>query len=229
MDLLSYRTDPRVYGKCGPAALKDFVTYKHLPRSKPHVSGIKSTEQHTTKDSTFTSPKRSPPKTVQVIQQTLNRRALGPKKLFNPSQVEPKQPYEQHKFQDIIRRTANRKRNHKEKWAPKRNPRSTYHKYNSSATTRFRYRRIRISTTNNSPSLTIPAAKRIDIKATPEHKSPEIRRSTRPRKGTLTTKFGNAIPIGQISDSNEPPIVIAVIQEATATVSKQSMRSNILL
>ena len=36
-DGLAFVPDPRVYGKCRPAALKDFVAYKHLPRAKPRV------------------------------------------------------------------------------------------------------------------------------------------------------------------------------------------------
>ena len=36
-DGLAFVPDPRVYGKCRPAALKYFVAYKHLPRAKPRV------------------------------------------------------------------------------------------------------------------------------------------------------------------------------------------------
>ena len=54
------------------------------------------------------------------------------------------------------------------------------------------------------PSPDKPAAKRIDIKATPKQKSPEIRRSSGHRKSALATKLGNAIPIAKISEAPEP-------------------------
>ena len=57
-----------------------------------------------------------------------------------------------------------------------------------------------------------PAAKRIDLKATPETNSPEIRRSTRTRKSTLAGKLGNAIPIGHISTNTEASITVATIE-----------------
>ena len=41
-DGLAFVPDPRVYGKCRPAALKDFVAYKHLSRAKPRVSVTKA-------------------------------------------------------------------------------------------------------------------------------------------------------------------------------------------
>ena len=41
-DGLAFIPDPRVYGKCRPAALKDFVAYKHLPRAKPRILGKKT-------------------------------------------------------------------------------------------------------------------------------------------------------------------------------------------
>ena len=37
-DGLAFVPDPRVYGNCRPAQLKDFVAYKHLPRAKPRIS-----------------------------------------------------------------------------------------------------------------------------------------------------------------------------------------------
>ena len=36
-DGLAFVPDPRVYGKCRPAQLKDFVAYKHLPRAKSRI------------------------------------------------------------------------------------------------------------------------------------------------------------------------------------------------
>ena len=87
-DGLAFIPHPRVYGRCRPAALKDFVAYKHLPRAKPHVSGKKTPINEAQGGKTakaVTSAKRPPPKTTQeIIQQTLNRRALGPQKLLKP-------------------------------------------------------------------------------------------------------------------------------------------------
>ena len=61
------------------------MAYKHLPRAKPHVSGKKTPIKKTQEEKAVTSPKRPPPKTTQkTIQQTLNRRALGPQKLLKP-------------------------------------------------------------------------------------------------------------------------------------------------
>ena len=68
------------------------------------------------------------------------------------------------------------------------------------------------------PSLDKPAAKRVDIKATPEQKSPKIRRSSRQRKSALSTKLGEAIPIAQIAETSVPCLV-AHVELATADVS----------
>ena len=59
------------------------------------------------------------------------------------------------------------------------------------------------------PSPDKSGAKRIDIKATPEQKSPEIRRSSRQRKSALATKLGEAIPIAQIAENTVPCLVRA--------------------
>ena len=71
-----------------------------------------------------------------------------------------------------------------------------------------------------------PAAKWIDIKATPEQKSPEIRRSTRARKGTSAERIGNAIPIGQISHNTEALITVATIQETNSAGTAQNETNN---
>ena len=61
------------------------MAYKHLLWAKPPVLGKKTTIKAAQGASAVTSPKRPPPKTTQeIIQQTLNRRALGPQKLFKP-------------------------------------------------------------------------------------------------------------------------------------------------
>ena len=86
-DGLAFIPDPRVYGKCRPAALKDFVAYKHLPRAKPRILGKNTPStgaQGGTAEKSATSPRKPPPKSTQeIIQQTLNRRALGPQKLLS--------------------------------------------------------------------------------------------------------------------------------------------------
>ena len=57
-DGLAFIPDPRVYGKCRPAAQKDFVAYKHLPRAKPRVSGEKTTKPlPATADTGYSQPK----------------------------------------------------------------------------------------------------------------------------------------------------------------------------
>ena len=98
-DGLAFVPDPRVYGKCRPAALKDFVAYKHLPRAKPRVLAKnpklerakqinKQDKQEQSKSQTSpkksqTSPKKPPPKNVeQILSQSRNRRALGHDGLF---------------------------------------------------------------------------------------------------------------------------------------------------
>ena len=94
-DGLAFVPDPRVYGKCRPAQLKDFVAYKHLPRAKPRISDtrVKQTkpigskilkqtpkEQQNTaeKSSISVSPKRKPLKNIEeLIRRTMNRKVLG--------------------------------------------------------------------------------------------------------------------------------------------------------
>ena len=91
-DGLAFVPDPRVYGKCRRAALKDFVAYKHLPGAKPRVlakspkldrakqinkQGVQDTGKFQT------SPKKPPPKNLeQLLSQSRNRRVLGHDGLF---------------------------------------------------------------------------------------------------------------------------------------------------
>ena len=70
------------------------------------------------------------------------------------------------------------------------------------------------------PSPDKPAAKRIDIKATPEQKSSEMRRSSRQRKSALATKLGEAIPIAQIAET-PVPCLVAHVELTTVNVSSQ--------
>ena len=89
---LAFVPDPRVYGKCRPAALKDFIAYKLLPRVKHRVS-VKSPKQDKPKQATNqmvpeiqktkVSPKKPPPKNLeQILSQSRNRRVLGHDGLF---------------------------------------------------------------------------------------------------------------------------------------------------
>ena len=58
----------------------------------------------------------------------------------------------------------------------------------------------------------------MDFRATPEQKSHEIRRSSRPRKSALATKLGDAIPIAKISEAPESCLV-AQVEHTTTDVS----------
>ena len=74
---LAFVLDPRVYAKCRPEALKDFVAYKYLPRAKPRVSvtmnkpidvaGPKNPEQTSSKaQTTNVNPNGTKRKTITV-------------------------------------------------------------------------------------------------------------------------------------------------------------------
>ena len=229
-DGLAFIPDPRVYGKNRPAALKDFVAYKHLPRAKPHVSGKKTPINEAQGGKTAklaTSPKRPPPKTTQeIIQQKLNRRALGPKKLLRP-------------FTTKSKINAREKRDKSEpstqrihttipqgKGSPKKKSKVDLTKIQFECDTS-----ISLSSDTDldhktpSPSKQ-PAAKRIDLKSTPEPHSPEIRRSARTRKSTLAGKFGNAIPIGSISTNTETLITVATIQDSNTNDTTANKPNN---
>ena len=217
-DGLAFIPDPRVYGKCRPAALKDFVAYKHLPRAKPRILEKKTPStgaQGGASNNSAKSPRKPPPKSTQeILQQTLNRRALGPQKLlatFTPTQ----QGNARDRSKSLTQRLPAKAVPHRTV-SPKKKARV------DSATIQFDCdTSISLSSDNEldhkspSPSQQ-PAAKRIDLKATPETKSPEIRRSTRSRKSTLAGKFGNAIPIGHISTNTDAPLTVATV-ELTST------------
>ena len=92
-DVLAFVPDPRVYGKFRPAALKDFVAYKHLPRAKPRVVAKspklerakqinKQEKQEQSKSQTSpkksqTSPKKPPPENLEQILNFLSPIGLG--------------------------------------------------------------------------------------------------------------------------------------------------------
>ena len=219
-DGVAFIPDPRVYGKCRPAALKDYVAYKHLPRAKPRVSGEKTTKPlPATADTQGTiSPKRSPPKTIQdVLQQTLNRKALGPQKLF--STFNNKSKLAQHAKQQTKISKPQQRPKPSEKMSPQKKPKVDLSKVQFECDTS-----ISLSSDTDvnekTPSPDKPAAKRLDIKATPEQKSPEIRRSSRQRNSALATKLGDAITIAQIAEASVPCLV-AHVELTTADVNGQ--------
>ena len=216
-DGLAFIPDPRVYGKCRPAALKDFVAYKHLPRAKPRVSGEKTTKPLPATQGTI-SPKRSPPKTIQdVLKQTLNRKALGPQKLF--STFNNKTKFAQRAKQQTKISKPQQRPKPSGKMSPQKRPKVDLSKVQFECDTS-----ISLSSDTDvnekTPSPDKSAAKRIDIKATPEQKSPEIRRSSRQRKSALATKLGEAIPIAQIAETSVPCLV-AHVDLTTADVNGQ--------
>ena len=191
------------------------MAYKHLPRAKPHVSGKKTPIKKTQEEKAVTSPKRPPPKTTQkTIQQTLNRRALGPQKLLKPFTAKGKLNARDKRNKSEPSRQRLPKTIPQGKMSPKKKSKVDLAKIQFECD-------ISISLSSDtdlnhktpSPDKQ-PAAKRIDLKATPEPQSPEIRRSTRTRKSTLAEKFGNAIPIGNISNNTEALITVATIHDS---------------
>ena len=139
-DGLAFVPDPRVYGKCRPAALKNFVSYKHLPRAKPRVSVLKiktnarhcESAQHghassktTSTKIDLTNPKKTTNQTLpevqkkktspkkpqlkyleQIITRSLNRRNLGPEKLFKTANPISKQTAKKDDTKKIIYNTS---------------------------------------------------------------------------------------------------------------------------
>ena len=216
-DGLAFIPDPRLYGKSRPAALNDFVAYKHLPRANPRVSGKKTTKPlSATEDTQVTiKPKRSPPKTIQdVLQQPLNRKTWDHKSCSVPSTTNRSSHHAQSKNPKPQQRTKP-----SGKMSPQKKPKIDLSNFQFECDTS-----ISLSTDTDvnekTPSPDKPAAKRVDIKATPEQKSPEIRRSSRQRKSALATKLGEAIPIAQIAE-NSVPFLVAHVELATADVSSQ--------
>ena len=191
------------------------MAYKHLPRAKPHVSGKKTPINETQGEKAVTSPKRPPPKTTQeIIQQTLNRRALGPQKRLKPFTAKGK----------LNARDRRNKSEPSTQRLPKTLPQGKMSPKKKSKVDLTKIQ-FKCDTSNSLSSDTDlnhktpspdkqPATKRIDLKATQEPHSPEIRRSTRTRKSTLAEKYGNAIPIGNNSNNTEALITVATIQDS---------------
>ena len=193
---------------------------KHLPRAKPRVSGKKTTKPLSTSEErqVSLSPKLSPPITIQdIIQQSLNRKALGPQKLF--STFNSKSKFAQRAKQQSKNPKPQQRKKPSGKMSPQKKPKSDLSNVQFECDTS-----ISLSSDTDlnekTPSPDKPAAKQVDIKATPEQKSPEIRRSSRQRKSALATKLGEAIPIAQIVETSVPCLV-AHVELATADVSSQ--------
>ena len=237
-DGLAFVPDPRVYGKCRPAQLKDFVAYKHLPRAKSLILGKdtkqceptgskipkkKSMEQGNPagNTSTPTSPKRKPPKNVEeLIRQTTNRRKLGHDRIHRTNPTTSKAPTR--KIQTAT--TKNLK-------SPSRKGKGSPNKMRKEENKNIEFdcdTSISISSDDSiiqdlrqSPKM--PPAKKLDRKTTPPHETNEStksksavpsRRSTRTKTSALALKFGNAIPINQITGSNsDTEVCIITVQQ----------------
>ena len=225
-DGLAFVPDPRVYGKCRPAALKDFVAYKHLPQAKPRVlakspnldrakqttkQGVQDTEK------SQTSPKKPPPNNLeQLFSQSRNRRALGHDGLFK-------------RVHNKTRATsANQDTVVIPKPTGKQNPLSKLKKSRlENADIEFECdTSISLSDTDltrKTPSSKKPAPKKKDAKKTPEDFDQQCRRSVRHRTSALAGKLGNAIPISTIEaqDRDIRNVVCQVEVKPTPTNSAQ--------
>ena len=237
-DGLAFVPDPRVYGKCRPAQLKDFVAYKHLPRAKSRIldketkpceptgSNIpkkKSMEQGNPagNTSTPTSPKRKPPKNVEeLIRQTTNRRKLGHDRIHRTNPTTSKAPTR--KIQTAT--TSNLK-------SPSRKGKGSPNKMRKEENKTIEFdcdTSISISSDDSiiqdlRQSTKMPPAKKLDRKTTPHQDTNEStkskstvlsRRSTRTKTSALALKFGNAIPINKITGSNsDTEVCLITVQQ----------------
>ena len=233
-DGLAFVPDPRVYGKCRPAAPKDFVAYKHLPRAKPRVLAKspklerakqinKQDKQEQSKSQTSpkksqTSPKKPPPKNVQqILSQSRNRRALGHDGLFK-------------RIDDKTRATsANQATSANPEPTGKQNPLNKLKKSRiENADIEFECdTSISLSDTDlarKTPSPKKPAPKKQDTKKTPEDFDQNCRRSVKHRTSALAGKLGNAIPISTIEaqDTNIRNVVCQVEVIPTPTHGAQN-------
>ena len=95
-DGLAFVPGPRVYGKLRPAALKDFVANKHLPRAKPRVSVVRNKtnrgqcesaqQRHASSKTTSTNidlinPKQTTNQTVPEVRKKTSPKKPPPKNL----------------------------------------------------------------------------------------------------------------------------------------------------
>ena len=213
-DGLAFVPDPRVYDKCGPAQLKDFVAYNYLPRSKPRISDkeVKQTkptgskiqkqtpkgpENPAGKSSTPTSPKRKPPKNIEeLIRQITNRRTLGQQRIHKTTPTTSKsQPLRNPPTATKNLKSPSRKR----KGSAEKARRDNKHREFECDTS------ISISSDDSinqdvTQSLHMPPANKIDRKNTPPQEIIPSRRSTRTKTSALANKFGNPIAINTIAN-----------------------------
>ena len=87
-DGLAFMPDPRVYGKCRPAALKDFVAYKHLPRAKPRVLAKSPKLERAKQINKQDKQEQSKPQTKNKVNLKLARKSRLPK-IWNKSSHNP--------------------------------------------------------------------------------------------------------------------------------------------
>ena len=200
-DGLAFVPDPRVYGKSRPAALKDFVAYKHLPRAKPRVLAkspkldrVKQTtkqgEQNRTKSQV--SPKKPPPKNLeQILSQSKNRRALGHDGLFKRVLNKTRANTANQDTAVIPKPTGKQNPINKLKKSRPKNADLEFECDTSNSLSDT-------DLTRKTPSPKKPAPKKLDTKKTPEDFDQQCRRSMRNRTSALAGKLGNAIPISTI-------------------------------
>ena len=226
-DSLVFVPDPRVYGKRRPAALKDFVAYKHLSRAKlrvlakcPKLERANQINKQGVQDrsKSQTSPKKPPLKNQeQILSQSKNRRALGHDGLFkrihnktqatSANQATPVNPEPSGKQNTLSKLKKSRLEN---------------------ADIEFECdTSISLPDTDlarKTPSPKKPVPKKQDTKKTPEDFDQQCRRSMRHRTSALAGKLGNAIPIStnEAQDANIRNVVCQVEVIPTPTHSAQN-------
>ena len=131
----------------------------------------------------------------------LNRRALGPQKLFKHFKTKGKlnardKRYKSEPYTQRLPKTIPQS-----KLSPKKKSKVNFTKIQFECDTSISLSSITDLDHKTPSPEKQPAAKRIDLKATPEPHSPENRRSTRTRKSTRAEKFGNAFPIRHIKNN----------------------------
>ena len=248
-DGLAFVPDPRVYGKCRPAQLKDFVAYKHLPRAKSRIldkdinqnvpTGSKVPKKTTVdhgnrggkNSSATTSPKRKPPpKNVEeLIRQTTSRRKLGHDRLHK---IIP--PTAKASTTQTQSSTTNLK-------SPSRKGQGSPSKIRKEANKNIEFEcdtSVSLSSDDSiiqelKQSPQMPPAKKVDRKTTPPQNSSANknaqssvpnRRSTRNKTSALAQKFGNAIPINTIAkNTTVEEVCLITVQQNTSEPTGQTI------
>ena len=236
-DGLAFVPDPRVYGKCRPAQLKDFLAYKHLPRAKSRILDKEAKQSEPTgskipkkksvepgnpagNSSTPTSPKQKPPKNVaELIRQTTNRRKLGHDRIHGLIPTTSRAPT----VKVPTTTTKNLKSpSRKGKGSPNKVRKETKNiEFDCDTSISISSDDSLIQDMRQSPKM--PPAKKLDRKTTPPQDAkastrsqPAVpsRRSTRTKTSALALKFGNAIPINKITGStSDNEVCIITVQQ----------------